>query len=146
MKKLLVFMLFAVVFNSCKKDDPENISDRTKFIGTWTGEVNQTVTSNGTIIQTSTTVGSETISIGSETNEILIKASSTEILRAEVSGDIFTIENQNLSVPADDGSKVSVSTTGMGSLTNNVLKITYTMNGTYKSIPVRWDIVKTLTK
>lgn len=136
MKKsiFLVFLLFAVVFNSCTKDDP---LDREKFIGSWTGTMTTVTRFNGTVYENSSEMTTETFDAGADPDLILIGKNTDNELKATVSGSSFVIKNQAKFIRMSDGTNLEVAVTGNGVLSaSGVLTMSYSAEGVYKNVTI----------
>ena len=145
MKKLLIlsFVLLAVAFTGCKKDDP---LDREKFIGSWTGTQTVITKSNGTIISNETAATTEKFDAGLEANELIINKGSDDVT-AKVNGSVFDIPQQSKFMKLSGGSIVEVLVTGSGTISSNgVLTASFSMTGTVSGVKLEVIVTETLNK
>lgn len=124
MKNLKLFIsafLLITLITSCKKEETD---DRDKFIGTWKGTVNMTVTGLGI---DSSDPSTQIITKGTVNPNQIIFSESGETTTANVNGNSYTYDDYTVTETIE-GQTVSMKVTGNGSINGNVL----TESGTIK--------------
>ena len=114
------FLLITLI-TSCKK---EVTDDRDKFIGTWKGTVNMTVSGLGI---TSSDPSTQIITKGTVNPKQIIFTEAGQASTANVNGNAYTYDDYTQTETVQ-GQTVSMTVTGNGSITGNVL----TESGTVK--------------
>src|SRR5450759_1000748 len=114
------FLLITLI-TSCKKEETD---DRDKFIGTWKGTVNMTV--SGLSINSSDP-STQIITKGIVNPKQIIFAEAGQTSTANVNGNAYTYDEYTQTETVE-GQTVSVKVTGNGSINGNVL----TESGTIK--------------
>ena len=124
MKNFKLFIsafLLITLITSCKKEETD---DRDKFIGTWKGTVNMTVSGLGI---NSSDPSTQIITKGTVNPKQIIFTEAGQTSTANVNGNAYTYDEYTQTETVE-GQTVSVKVTGNGSINGNVL----TESGTIK--------------
>jgi hypothetical protein len=124
MKNFKLFIsafLLITLITSCKKEETD---DRDKFIGTWKGTVNMTVSGLGI---NSSDPSTQIITKGTVNPKQIIFTEAGQTSTANVNGNAYTYDEYTQTETVQ-GQTVSVKVTGNGSINGNVL----TESGTIK--------------
>jgi hypothetical protein len=117
---LLIGALLLITLISCKKDDTD---DRDKFVGTWKGTGNITVSGMGINISDATT---QVITKGTSNPDQIIFTESGVSTTANVNGNAYTYDDYT-QTETIEGETVSIKFTGQGSINGNVITETGTI-------------------
>lgn len=124
MKNFKLFIsafLLITLITSCKKEETD---DRDKYIGTWKGTVNMTVSGLGI---NSSDPSTQIITKGTVNPKQIIFTEAGQTSTANVNGNAYTYDEYTQTETVE-GQTVSVKVTGNGSINGNVL----TESGTIK--------------
>jgi len=124
MKNFKLFIsafLLITLITSCKKEETD---DRDKFIGTWKGTVNMTVSGLGI---NSSDPSTQIITKGTVNPKQIIFTEAGQTSTANINGNAYTYDEYTQTETVE-GQTVSVKVTGNGSINGNVL----TESGTIK--------------
>ncbi|GEM_PF-2532013 len=150
MKNLIYFFLFAAlpVFTSSCKKDAVPLSDRDKFVGSYTGTMTTMLDADGEIIDYDIVPVTETIEKGVADDEIIIARGTELEINTTVDGTIFLIPGhiKHLTV-GNDGFAFDITLLGQGILSQEK-ELTVTSSGTtkYEDTVFKWTITEKLTK
>ena len=150
MKNLIYCFLFAAIpifTSSCKKDVVQ-LSDRDKFIGTYTGTTATMLTSDSEIIDYNIVPSTQTIEKGSADDEIIVGRGTDSEINTTVDGTIFLIPGHTKHVIiGNDAMAFDINLLGQGVLDQEKeLTITSSGEAKYEDTIFKWTIIEKLIK
>lgn len=150
MKNLIYFFLLAAlpVFTSSCKKEAVPLSDRDKFIGSYTGTMTTMLNADGEIIDYDIVPITEIIEKGVADDEVIIGRGTALEINTYVDGTIFLIPGhiKHLTV-GNDGFAFDITLIGQGVLSQEKeLTITSSGETKYEDTIFKWTITEKLTK
>ena len=150
MKNLNNLFLFAVLLlfaSSCKKDTVQ-LSDRDKFIGTYTGTTTTMLVADNEIIDYEIVATTKIIEKGLAEDEIIVGRGSDFQFDTSVDGTIFLIPgHEKHTLIGSDGLEFDVPLLGQGILIQEKeLTITSSGEAKYEDTVFKWTITENLIK
>jgi hypothetical protein len=150
MKNPINLFLFATILlfaSSCKKDAVQ-LSDRDKFIGTYTGTTTTMLVADNEIIDYDIVATTNVIEKGFAEDQIIVGRGSDYQYNTSVDGTIFLIPGHKKHILiGSDGIEFDVPLLGQGILSQEKeLTITSSGEEKYEDIVFKWTIIEKLTK
>ena len=143
------FLLAAIpVFTSSCKKEVVQLSDRDKFIGTYSGTTSTMLTADNEIIDFQTVASTQTIEKGSADDEIIVGRGTDFEINTYVTGTIFLVPGHTKHVIiGNDAMAFDINLLGQGVLDQGKeLTITSSGEAKYEDIIFKWTIIEELTK
>ena len=150
MKNLIYFFLlaaFPIFTSSCKKETVQ-LSDRDKFIGTYTGTTATMLTADNLIIDYSIVPSTQTIEKGSASDEIIVGRGTDSEVNTYVTGTIFLVPGYSKHlIIGNEAMAFDIIVLGQGVL-DQEKELTITSSGEtkYENSIFKWTIIEKLTK
>lgn len=143
----IIFIALIAFSTSCQKDKAL-VSDRDKFVGSYTGTMTTMLVADEEIIDYNVVAITKTIEKGIADDEIIIGRGTDSEFNASVDGTIFLIPGRAKQVTVGEGGLVfNITLLGQGVLSpNKELTITYSGTENYDNIVFKWTITEKLTK